>query len=51
MVYVETETGALYLEKPAELARYGVLFSDARDKSLSFDQSRDLIAAAKKEFT
>ena len=51
VVYVETQTGALYLEKPSELARYGALFSDAREKSLGPEQSRDLIATVKKELT
>jgi transcriptional regulator with XRE-family HTH domain len=50
IVYLETPIGALYLEKPSELARYGVLFGDARERALEADASRDLIEATMKEY-
>ncbi|MGA8117104.1 MAG: helix-turn-helix transcriptional regulator [Actinocatenispora sp.] len=50
VAYVQTPTSGAYVEKPAELARYQTLFADATDRSLDQDRSRDLIAAAVKEF-
>lgn len=50
VVYLETATGALYLEKPKELAQYGARFGDLRQKSLDRHRSRDLMVTVMKEY-
>lgn len=49
-VYVDGFTGALYLDKPSEIQRYGKAFSDIWESSLSEDSSRELIHEAAREF-
>ncbi len=43
VVYLEYHTGALYLEKPQETARYRLIFDHLRAAALSVDASRALI--------
>lgn len=49
-VYVDGFTGALYLDKPSEVQRYGKAFGDIWESSLTGDASRDLIHKAAREF-
>jgi transcriptional regulator with XRE-family HTH domain len=44
IVYLEHPTCSLYLEKPEEVARYRLIYEHLRAASLSFDESRRLIA-------
>ncbi|WP_233617640.1 helix-turn-helix domain-containing protein [Actinomadura sp. WAC 06369] len=44
VVYLESQTGALYLEEKAQVARYNAIFDLLRAKALDPDDSRDLIA-------
>jgi len=44
VVYIEYQTGALYLEKPPEVDRYRLIFDHLRAAALPVDASRDLIA-------
>ncbi len=44
MVYLESQTGSLYLEKPPEVERYQAMFSHLVAKALDPDESRDMIA-------
>lgn len=44
VVYFEHPTWSLYLEKPAEVARYRLVYEHLRAASLSLDESRRLIA-------
>jgi len=44
VVYIEYQTGALYLEKPQEVSRYTLMFDHLRAASLPVDASRTLIA-------
>jgi transcriptional regulator with XRE-family HTH domain len=44
VVYLEHPTCSLYLEKPEEVARYRLIYEHLRAASLSFDESRRLIA-------
>jgi transcriptional regulator with XRE-family HTH domain len=43
VVYVEAQTGALYLEKPEDVARYSLMFDYLRAQALSPEASRDLM--------
>lgn len=43
VVYVEAKTGALYLEKPEDVARYSLMFDYLRAQALSPEASRDLM--------
>lgn len=49
VVYVETQTGSLYLEKEQQLQRYTSMFTAMIAKALDPDESRALIARAAKE--
>jgi hypothetical protein len=49
IVYVEYHTGALYLEKPAEVGRYRLMFDHLRASALPVDASRNLMARAAEE--
>lgn len=49
IVYIEYHTGALYLEKPAEVARYRLTFDHLRASALAVDASRALMARAAEE--
>jgi transcriptional regulator with XRE-family HTH domain len=44
VVYIEYQTGALYLEKPEEVRRYRLMFDHLRAAALPVDTSRALIA-------
>ncbi len=44
IVYIEYQTGALYLEKPDEVRRYRLIFDHLRAAALPVDTSRALIA-------
>jgi hypothetical protein len=44
VVYFEYPTGALYLEKPDEVARYRLAFDHLRAVALSPDETRKLLA-------
>ncbi|MFC6018778.1 helix-turn-helix domain-containing protein [Plantactinospora solaniradicis] len=48
-VYIEELTGALYLDKPAELATYADRWDRLSARALSADESDDLIATVIKE--
>ncbi|HEX4061514.1 MAG TPA: helix-turn-helix transcriptional regulator [Streptosporangiaceae bacterium] len=43
VVYVEAQTGALYLEKTEDVARYSLMFDYLRAQALSPEASRDLM--------
>lgn len=45
IVYIEYQTGALYLEKPDEVRRYGLIFDHLRAAALPVDASRALITS------
>lgn len=49
VVYLENMTGALYLEKPAEVDRYILAFDHLKAKALDPDESVTLIARVAKE--
>jgi transcriptional regulator with XRE-family HTH domain len=49
IVYIEYQTGALYLEKPQEVQRYRLMFDHLRAPALSVDASRALIVRAADE--
>jgi transcriptional regulator with XRE-family HTH domain len=44
VVYVEAQTGALYLEMPEDVGRYSLMFDHLRAQALSTEASRDLMA-------
>lgn len=46
MVYLESQTGATYVEEPPEIGRYADILNHLRAASLSATESRDRIAAA-----
>ncbi len=48
-VYVESLTGALYLDKPHEIERYDIAFSNVWESSLDEKASEDLITQVAKE--
>jgi hypothetical protein len=49
IVYIEYHTGALYLEKPAEVTRYRLMFDHLRASALPVDASRSLMARVAEE--
>lgn len=49
IVYIEYHTGALYLEKAAEVQRYSLMFDHLRAAAQSVDESRFLMAHAAEE--
>ena len=49
IVYTEYHTGALYLEKPADVKRYRLMFDHLRAAALSADASRDTMARVAQE--
>jgi hypothetical protein len=49
-VYVDGYTGSLFLDKPAEIARYETAFTDIWDAALDEHASRDVITKAMEEF-
>jgi hypothetical protein len=49
VVYLEYPTGALYLEREAEVARYRVFFDHLRAASLSVSDSRRLVVSVADE--
>lgn len=49
LVYTETERGGMYLERPADLVRYGDVFARLKDQSLSPDDTADLLTTLMKE--
>jgi transcriptional regulator with XRE-family HTH domain len=51
VVYLESQTGALYLEEKPQVARYNAIFDQLRAKALDPDKSRDLIAQKIREAT
>ncbi|TDD80865.1 XRE family transcriptional regulator [Actinomadura darangshiensis] len=51
VVYLESQTGALYLEEKSQVARYNAMFDQLRAKALDPDKSRDLIAQKIREAT
>lgn len=50
VVYIENYTGALYLDKPAEIERYRQALSDIEAASLDEHQSRALLQAIESEY-
>lgn len=50
VVYLESQTGSLYLEAPAVIDRYNLVFNHLRAKALDPEQSRAMILRAAKEF-
>lgn len=48
-IYVEGITGALYLDRPAEVAVYGQLWSDLETRALDAAQSIEMISAVLEE--
>jgi Domain of unknown function (DUF5753) len=51
VVYLESQTGSLYLEKPLEVDRYQAIFNHLVAKALDPDESKDLIAEVAAELT
>ena len=51
IVYIEYHTGALYLEKRAEVTRYSLMFDHLRAAALSVDASRGNMARVAEELT
>jgi transcriptional regulator with XRE-family HTH domain len=51
VVYLESQAGSLYLEKPPEAERYAAVFSHLIAKALDPDESKDLIARVAAEMT
>jgi transcriptional regulator with XRE-family HTH domain len=51
VVYLESQAGSLYLEKPPEVERYAAVFSHLIAKALDPDESKDLIARVAAEMT
>jgi hypothetical protein len=47
VVYLEHDTGALYLERPADIERYTWIFTEASRLALSERASTQLIARVK----
>jgi hypothetical protein len=46
VVYLESQTGSLYLEKEPEVERYRAMFSHLMASALGPEESRGLIAEA-----
>ncbi|MEV5828751.1 helix-turn-helix transcriptional regulator [Spirillospora sp. NPDC052242] len=51
VVYLESQTGALYLEEKPQVARYTAIFDQLRAKALDPDESRGLITRILRETT
>jgi Domain of unknown function (DUF5753) len=51
VVYLESQTGALYLEERAQVGRYNDAFNHLRAQALDPDKSRALIAQMIRELT
>jgi hypothetical protein len=49
VVYLEAQTGALYLERTEDVRRYSLMFNYLRALALGPDASRDLIAELARE--
>ncbi|MDW8805999.1 helix-turn-helix transcriptional regulator [Streptomyces scabiei] len=50
VVYIEGVTSDLYLEKPADVQKYSVMYEHLRAQALNVEQSRQLIAEIAKEY-
>ncbi|MGW1675533.1 helix-turn-helix domain-containing protein [Streptomyces sp. NPDC002324] len=50
VVYIEGVTSDLYLEKPADVQKYSVMYEHLRAQALNVDQSRQLIANIAKDY-
>ncbi|MFC9915684.1 helix-turn-helix domain-containing protein [Streptomyces sp. NPDC059862] len=50
VVYIEGVTSDLYLEKPADVQKYCVMYEHLRAQALNVDQSRQFIADVAKEY-
>ncbi|MFE7764787.1 helix-turn-helix domain-containing protein [Streptomyces sp. NPDC057438] len=50
VVYIEGVTSDLYLEKPADVQKYSVMYEHLRAQALNVDQSRQLIEKIAKEY-
>lgn len=50
VIYHETRTGALYLDKPAERKPYRQMWRDIDTRVLTPEASRDVLAAIAKEY-
>ena len=50
IIYADLFTGALYLDKPNEIARYTRAFEEIWQASLDVHSSRDLIREAAEDF-
>lgn len=51
VVYLDFETGSLYLEEPAELERYSLVFNHMRAAALSIERSKAMITQVASETT
>ena len=51
VVYVESQAGSLYLERPPEVERYAAMFNHLMAKALDPDESQALVARAAAEMT
>lgn len=51
VVYLESQTGSLYLEKPPEVERYQAMFSRLVAKALDPDESKDMIGRVAADLT
>ncbi|MBE1598019.1 helix-turn-helix domain-containing protein [Streptomyces stelliscabiei] len=50
VVYIEGVTSDLYLEKPADVQKYSVMYEHLRAQALNVEQSRQLIADIAKDY-
>lgn len=50
VVYIEGVTSDLYLEKPADVQKYSVMYEHLRAQALNVEQSRQFIAGIAKEY-
>ncbi|WP_060878907.1 helix-turn-helix domain-containing protein [Streptomyces scabiei] len=50
VVYIEGVTSDLYLEKPADVQKYSVMYEHLRAQALNVEQSRQLIGEIAKEY-
>jgi DNA-binding XRE family transcriptional regulator len=51
LVYVDTLTGAMYLNKPNEVSAYQLVWDDIDNRALDETESQEMISAASKGFT
>ncbi|WP_231974485.1 Scr1 family TA system antitoxin-like transcriptional regulator [Pseudonocardia sp. HH130630-07] len=49
LVYAETLTGAMYLNKPEEVAAYHLVWNDLQSRALDEDRTRDRLTVAREE--